>query len=72
MRINFPLYDTCKLLCWLLLTMVRFNACANEGKSVFVNGRSRPVIMEDMQRRIDRGDLAQERKDAIEVSHLSD
>lgn len=52
--------------------MVRFNACANEGKSVFVNGRSRPVIMEDMQRRIDRGDLAQERKDAIEVSHLSD
>jgi hypothetical protein len=36
--------------------------------SVFVNGRSRPVIMEDMQRRIDRGDLKQEKTDAIQVS----
>lgn len=34
---------------------------------VFVNGRSRPVIMEDMQRRIDRGDLRQEKVDAIQA-----
>ncbi|KIV92922.1 hypothetical protein, variant 2 [Exophiala mesophila] len=32
---------------------------------VFVNGRSRPVIMEDMQRRIDTSNLQQEKKDAI-------
>lgn len=34
---------------------------------VFVNGRSRPVIMEDMQRRIDRGDIGQEKLDAIKA-----
>jgi 2-oxo-4-hydroxy-4-carboxy--5-ureidoimidazoline (OHCU) decarboxylase len=32
---------------------------------VFVNGRSRPVIMEDMRRRIDRGDISAEEKEAI-------
>ncbi|KAJ4392307.1 hypothetical protein N0V93_005932 [Gnomoniopsis smithogilvyi] len=32
---------------------------------VFVNGRSRDVIMEDMRRRIDRGDFAAEEKEAI-------
>lgn len=36
--------------------------------SVFVNGRSRPVIMEDMQKRIDRADPKLERKEAIDVS----
>ena len=35
--------------------------------SVFVNGRSRSVIMEDIQRRIERGDIKQERLDAIQV-----
>lgn len=35
--------------------------------SVFVNNRSRDVIMEDMQRRIDRADIEQERRQAIEV-----
>ncbi|KAF1989907.1 hypothetical protein K402DRAFT_242963 [Aulographum hederae CBS 113979] len=34
---------------------------------VFVNGRSRPVIMEDMRRRIDRGDIDAERAEAIEA-----
>ncbi|KEF53114.1 uncharacterized protein A1O9_11022 [Exophiala aquamarina CBS 119918] len=34
---------------------------------VFVNGRSRPTIMEDMQRRIDRNDLAQEKVDGIKA-----
>ncbi|KAJ4509825.1 hypothetical protein HRR83_006845 [Exophiala dermatitidis] len=34
---------------------------------VFVNGRSRPVIMQDMQRRIERGDLRQEKSDAIQA-----
>ncbi|EHY52659.1 hypothetical protein ABEF95_012026 [Exophiala dermatitidis] len=34
---------------------------------VFVNGRSRPVIMQDMQRRIERGDLRQEKLDAIQA-----
>lgn len=34
---------------------------------VFVNGRSRPVIMEDMKKRIARGDIAAERADAIRV-----
>lgn len=36
--------------------------------SVFVNGRSRPVIMENMRSRIDRGDIKAERQEAIEVS----
>ena len=36
--------------------------------STFVNGRPRPVIMEDMQRRIERADLRQEKVDAIQVS----
>ncbi|EXJ84475.1 hypothetical protein A1O3_05143 [Capronia epimyces CBS 606.96] len=38
---------------------------------VFVNGRSRPVIMEDMQRRINRGDGKQEKQDAIQVRIIS-
>ncbi|KAL1861378.1 hypothetical protein Daus18300_008909 [Diaporthe australafricana] len=32
---------------------------------VFVNGRSRDVIMENMRKRIDRGDLIEEEKEAI-------
>ncbi|KAI0512816.1 Oxo-4-hydroxy-4-carboxy-5-ureidoimidazoline decarboxylase [Xylaria bambusicola] len=32
---------------------------------VFVNGRSRDVVMEDMRRRIDRGDIRAEEKEAI-------
>lgn len=35
---------------------------------VFVNGREREVIMQDMRRRIDRGDLQAEIKEAVEVS----
>jgi hypothetical protein len=35
--------------------------------SVFVNGRSRPVIMDDMRSRIDRGDIKLERAEAIKV-----
>lgn len=35
---------------------------------VFVNGRPRDVIMEDMRKRIDRGDMAAEEKEAIMVS----
>lgn len=35
---------------------------------VFVNGRSRPVIMEDMRSRIANGDIASERAKAIRVS----
>ena len=34
---------------------------------VFVNGRSRPVIMEDMKRRIAAGDIAAERSAAIKA-----
>ncbi|KAM0318532.1 hypothetical protein ACHAO8_001623 [Botrytis cinerea] len=34
---------------------------------VFVNGRSRPVIFEDMRRRISRGDIRLERKEAIQA-----
>jgi 2-oxo-4-hydroxy-4-carboxy--5-ureidoimidazoline (OHCU) decarboxylase len=34
---------------------------------VFVNGRSRGIVMEDMRRRIDRGDFQAEEKEAIEV-----
>ncbi|RMZ75886.1 hypothetical protein DV738_g5224, partial [Chaetothyriales sp. CBS 135597] len=33
----------------------------------FVNGRPRPVIMEDMEKRIQRGDLGQEKLDAVEA-----
>lgn len=32
---------------------------------VFVNGRSRPVVMEDMRWRIDRGDAKEEEQEAI-------
>lgn len=35
--------------------------------SVFVNGRSRPVIMENMRSRIARGDIKAERQEAIQV-----
>jgi len=35
---------------------------------VFVDGRGRDVIMEDMRRRIERGDLQGERMAAIRVS----
>jgi len=34
---------------------------------VFVNGRSRPVIMENMRQRIARGDIKQERAEAIKA-----
>ncbi|KAI1085415.1 Oxo-4-hydroxy-4-carboxy-5-ureidoimidazoline decarboxylase [Whalleya microplaca] len=34
---------------------------------VFVNGRSRPVVMEDMRRRIDRGDIRKEEGEAIQA-----
>lgn len=36
--------------------------------SVFVNGRPRPTIMEDMRARIDRGRIDAERQEAIQVS----
>lgn len=39
----------------------------NEKKSVFVNGRSRAAIMEDMNRRITRGDFEAEKTEAINV-----
>jgi 2-oxo-4-hydroxy-4-carboxy--5-ureidoimidazoline (OHCU) decarboxylase len=35
--------------------------------SVFVNGRPRPVIFEDMRRRIARGDIQEEKKEAIKA-----
>ncbi|KAF2251859.1 hypothetical protein BU26DRAFT_516604 [Trematosphaeria pertusa] len=34
---------------------------------VFVNGRSRPVIMENMRARIDRGDIRAERQEATQA-----
>jgi hypothetical protein len=34
---------------------------------VFVNGRERPVIMENMRARMERGDLEAERREAIQV-----
>jgi hypothetical protein len=37
------------------------------GISVFVNERERPVVMQDMQRRIERGDIEAERGEAIQV-----
>lgn len=37
--------------------------------SVFVNGRGRPEIVEDMSSRIARGDVKKERADAIKVQH---
>jgi hypothetical protein len=39
----------------------------DERHSVFVNGRSRPVVMEDMEKRINRGDIKAERAEAIKV-----
>jgi hypothetical protein len=37
------------------------------GERVFVNGRERPVIMENMRARMERGDLEAERREAIQV-----
>jgi 2-oxo-4-hydroxy-4-carboxy--5-ureidoimidazoline (OHCU) decarboxylase len=37
---------------------------------VFVNGRARPVIIENMQSRIARGDIEAERAEAIQVCLL--
>ena len=37
---------------------------------VFVNGRSREVVMEDMRRRIDAGDVEAEKRTAIEVCYM--
>ncbi|KAF2825891.1 hypothetical protein CC86DRAFT_394714 [Ophiobolus disseminans] len=34
---------------------------------VFVNGRPRPIVMENMRSRIDRGDIVAERKEAIQA-----
>jgi hypothetical protein len=34
---------------------------------VFVNGRSRPVVMQNMEERIKRGDIEREKVEAIEV-----
>jgi hypothetical protein len=42
----------------------------SDGYSVFVNGRERPVIMQNMRERIERGDLDAERKEAIQVRFL--
>ena len=38
---------------------------------VFVNGRGKDVIMEDMRRRIDRGDVVAEEREAIKVCGAS-
>ncbi|TRX88152.1 hypothetical protein FHL15_010950 [Xylaria flabelliformis] len=38
---------------------------------VFVNGRGRDVIMKDMRRRIDRGDIRAEEREGIQVSASS-
>jgi hypothetical protein len=40
--------------------------------SVFVNGRERPVIMQNMRERIERGDIEAEREEAIQVRALWD
>ena len=39
------------------------------GHRVFVNGRSRAGIMEDMRARVNRADAELERRDAIKVGH---
>lgn len=38
---------------------------------VFVNGRSREVVMRDMERRIERGDREKEKREAVEVSPVA-
>lgn len=37
---------------------------------VFVNGRGRDVIMQDMRRRIDRGDIEKEKEEIIQVRFI--
>lgn len=51
---------------WVLLATANSGLCR-----VFVNGRSRQVIMEDMRKRIERGDIMAERREAIRVSSYS-
>ncbi|CUS09643.1 unnamed protein product, partial [Tuber aestivum] len=36
-------------------------------KSAFVNGRSRQIIIKDMERRITRGDFEAEKEEAIKI-----
>lgn len=43
---------------------------ADHPLSVFVNGRPRPTIMDDMRRRIHRGDIDAERREAIQVRSI--
>lgn len=43
-------------------------SCSSNRTSIFVNGRSGPVIMDDMKKRIQRGDISMEKADAIRVS----
>jgi hypothetical protein len=38
---------------------------------VFVNGRGRDVIMQDMRRRIERGDVELERGEGVDVCFFS-
>jgi hypothetical protein len=40
--------------------------------SVFVNGRPRPAIMENLKSRIERGDIKIERQEAIQVNYSFD
>jgi hypothetical protein len=43
------------------------NTICTNTPSVFVNGRPRPAIMENMRARIDRGDIKAERQEAIQA-----
>lgn len=47
---------------WLMMWICHYR--------VFVNGRGRDVIMEDMRRRIDRGDIEREKEETIQVCFL--
>lgn len=46
-------------------------ALNNQVHSVFVNGRGRDILMQDMQRRIERDDIEKEKEDIIQVGSLS-
>jgi hypothetical protein len=51
----------CKLISWYLEASL-------SSYSIFVNGRGRPEIMENMRSRIARGNIMLERQEAIKVN----
>ena len=61
---RFPVYDMCKMARNYILAELTY-------VSVFVDGRQRWEIMDNMRKRISRGDIESERAEAIKVCSVT-